>query len=89
MPIRILIDATLFLTILLLPPIFPIVISLFLLYFFEDFYEIIFVGMIIDALYGKPIVVLYDFSHPMTFIFTTLFVASFFIKKKLKFYPNK
>lgn len=89
MPIRILIDTILFLTILLLPPIFPIVISLCLLYFYEDFYEIIFVGMIIDTLYGRPITSLYNFSHPMTFIFTASFISSFFIKKRLKFYSNK
>ena len=89
MTIRILIDAAVFLTVLFFPPIFPIAISLILLYYYESFYEIIFVGIIIDSLYGRPIGNLYNFSYPMTFVSTALFVSSIFIKKMLKFYSDR
>jgi len=89
MSTRIFIDVALFLAVLLLPPIFPMVMALFLLYHYESFYEIIFVGPIIDSLYGRPIANLYDFSHLMTFISASLFISSFFIKKRLKFYSNR
>lgn len=86
---RILIDAVLFLAILFLPPIFSMVIALFLLYYFESFYEIIFVGLVIDSLYGRPVADLYDFSYSMTFISSALFISSIFIKRRLKFYSDR
>jgi len=89
MPTRIFIDAALFLAVLFLPPIFPMVMALFLLYHYESFYEIIFVGLIIDSLYGRPLANLYDFSYLMAFISVALFISSVFIKKRLKFYSNR
>lgn len=89
MTIRILIDGLLFLAILLLPPFIPIIIALFLLYYFESFYEIIFVGLFIDALYGRPLSNFYNFSHLMTLISVVLFISSIFAKKRLKFYSNR
>ncbi|MEK9182113.1 MAG: hypothetical protein AAB781_00820 [Patescibacteria group bacterium] len=89
MSTRIFTDIFIFLAILFLPPIFPMVIALFSLYYYESFYEIIFAGIIIDALYGRPIANLYDFSHLMAFISVILFISSIFIKKRLKFYSDK
>lgn len=89
MTARIIIDIMLLLAIFLLPPIFPLIIVLFFSYYFESFYEIIFAGLIIDALYSRPMANFYFFSYPMTFIAVVLFISSIFIKKKLKFYSNK
>lgn len=83
---RIIINFFLFLSVFFLPPIFPIIISLFFLYYFESFYEIIFIGLITDSLYGRPIADLNNFSHLMTLISVILFILSIFIKKRLKFY---
>lgn len=89
MTTRILIDILLFLAILFLPPFFTVIIALLLLYYFESFYEIIFVGFIIDTLYGRPLTSLYNFSYSMTFISAVLFVSSIFAKKQLKFYSDR
>ncbi len=89
MAIRILVDALLFLAVLLLPPFVPIIIALCLLYYFESFYEIIFVGLFIDTIYGRPLSNFYNFSYLMTFISVVLFVSSIFAKKRLKFYSDR
>lgn len=86
---RIIIDILIFFAVLFLPPIFSVVVALFFLYYFKSFYEIIFIGLIIDILYGRPIANFYDFSYPATSIFGVLLISSIFIKKRLKFYSNK
>ncbi|MBU6430800.1 MAG: hypothetical protein KGJ58_00750 [Patescibacteria group bacterium] len=86
---RIIIDALLFLAILLLPPLAPLIVAFFLSYYFESFYEIIFVGIFIDSLYGRSLSGFYDFSHLATFISAVLFVLSIFAKKRLKFHSDR
>lgn len=89
MPNRIFINIALFFSILYLPPIFPMVIAVFLLYYYESYYEIIFVGLFIDMLYGRSLANLHNFSYSMTLISAVLFISSIFIKKKLKFYSDR
>lgn len=86
---RIIIDILLLLSVFFWGPILPVIGALFFLYYFESFYEIMFVGLIIDVLYGSPLSSLGGFSHTMTFIAVVLLISSFFIKKKLKFYSNR
>lgn len=86
---RIIIDILLLLSVFFWGPILPIIGALFFLYYFESFYEIIFVGLIIDILYGSPLPNFGSFSHTMTIIAVVLFISSIFIKKKLKFYSNR
>lgn len=85
---RVIIDIMLFLAIFICGPILPIIAALFFLYYFESFYEIIFIGLIIDILYSLPIPILYDLSHPMAVVAGILFVSSIFIRRRLKFYSN-
>lgn len=86
---RIIIDTLLFLSIFFCGPILPMVGALFFLYYFEFFYEIILIGLVVDVLYGSPIANLYNFSHLMAFIAVLLFISSIFLKKRLKFYANR
>lgn len=86
---RIIVDILLFFFIFFCGPIFPIIGGLFFLYYFESFHEIIFIGLIIDILYGSPLLSLGGFAYTMTLVAVVLFVSSFFIKKKLKFYSNR
>lgn len=86
---RIIIDFALFVAVFIAGPILPMVAGLFLLYYFESFYEIIFIGLIIDVLYGLPIHSLNNFTHPMAFIALILFTSSILIKRWLKFYSNR
>jgi hypothetical protein len=53
--------------------------SLIGLFYFKNLYEVIFVGLIIDSLYGVG-VVLYGFE----FVFTAFFLISFFAISKFK-----
>lgn len=89
MKTRILIDSLIFLTIMFLPPIVPLVLSLFFLFYFKSFYEIIFVGLIIDSLYMIPMRNYYNFSNFITVVAAILFLISIFIKKHFNFYVNK
>lgn len=86
---RIIIDLVLLLSVFFFPPIFPMLVALFFLYYFESFYEIIFLGLVIDSLYGRPVTSLYNFSYSMTFISSAFFISSIFIKKRLKFYSDR
>ena len=71
----------LFFSAFLLPWYFTVLLALIGLFLFEDFYEIIFVGLLFDSLYGT--------SLYYTLIATVLFIISIFIRKKFKFFVNK
>ncbi len=86
---RIIIDILLFLSVFFWGPVLPMIGALFFVYYFESFYEIMFVGLIIDILYGSPLMHLGGFSSIMMFIAVILFISSIFIKKRLKFYSNR
>ena len=73
---RIFADIIIFLCIFLTPWYIPLILSLFLLVYF-DYIEIVFVGAMIDALYGGKMFVLLG---------TVVFIGFIFLKPRLAFY---
>ncbi len=73
---RIIADIIIFFCVFLTPWYMPLIFSLFLLVYF-DFIEIIFVGAMIDALYGGKLFVLLS---------AVAFIGFIFLKPRLAFY---
>jgi hypothetical protein len=76
---RIIFDILLFLSVFLLPWWLAILFGLFLIFKFNNFYEFIFLCLLIDSLYGKQIQFLDSY-----FIFTLVGLLIFIIINKLK-----
>lgn len=53
---------------------------------FARFYEIIFIGIIIDSLYSTPVAEFYRFQFAVTLLAIIVLVATEFLKSRLKFY---
>ncbi len=81
---RLVVDIILFLGTFVAPLWLLILLAILCLFVFENFYEIIIIGIIIDSLYGLPTEFL-----PIPIIYTLstslLFIARAFLKKHLKF----
>ena len=82
---RILIDILLLFGIFMAPFWLTFLGALICLFVFENFYEIIIMGIIFDSLYGIPIRFI---SLPAIYTLSAsiLFIARAFLKKHLKFY---
>jgi hypothetical protein len=76
---RITFGAALIISAFILPWWFSFIAALIGAFYFENLYEIIFVGLIIDSLYGNWISV-YGFN----FAFTVFFLVTFFLVSKFK-----
>ncbi|MDO8590389.1 MAG: hypothetical protein Q7R65_00220, partial [bacterium] len=81
---RIVLDIMLVLAVFALPLWLVCPAAIIFLFLFENFYEIIIVGIIIDSLYGVPLR-----FFPIPVIYTAsasfLFIARSFLKKHLRF----
>lgn len=82
---RILLDTILMLGAFIAPPWLTLVVALIGLFSFENFYEILAVGFIVDGLYGikTPVMFIPVFY---TIISGCMFVAVIFLRKHLRFY---
>jgi len=82
---RILIDILLFAALFMMPFWLTALGALVCLFVFENFYEIIIVGIMLDGLYGTPMRFV-----PIPAVYTlsasALFIARTLLKKHLKFY---
>ncbi len=56
------------------------------LFAFRDYYEIIFWGVMYDALYGLPLLQFWRFPYVFTLASVVLFFISLFLRKKLSAY---
>jgi len=82
---RVILDIFLFLGVFIAPLWLVAIVALICLFVFESFYEIIFLGIIADGLFGLPtrfiaIPAVYTISA------SVLFIARSLLKKHLKFY---
>ncbi|HEY4490058.1 MAG TPA: hypothetical protein VJC12_02275 [Candidatus Paceibacterota bacterium] len=75
---RIFIDILLFVSVFIAPWWFTVILGFILVFLFENFYEVLIIGLIIDSLYGAH-------SLTWTIAFSLLFLFSLFVKKHLKF----
>ncbi len=82
---RIIIDIFLFIAVFIVPWWVMLLIVLGLLFKYTHFYEAFFVGLIIDALYGIPLAMFYNFRFVATLTALVLFIITFYSKKLLTF----
>lgn len=61
-------------------------VALFCLFFFDNFYEAVFAGLLIDMLYGLPIAKFLYFPFFFTAVFLLVFVFAFVLKQKIRNY---
>ena len=62
--------------------------SIVLVYLFLfNAYEVIFFGLVLDSLYATSVPVFFGIEFIFTILFSTLFVLTYFLKKKLIYYP--
>lgn len=85
MRIRITLDILLFLGVFIAPLWLVVIIAVICLFIFESFYEIIFLGIIADGLFGLPIRFI-AIPAVYTISASVLFIARSLLKKHLKFY---
>lgn len=83
---RILADLAICIALLVFPWWVGFVLACIAFFLFEDFYEVILFGLIIDSLYQISIARYFHFELFFTAFAIVLFIAGFYIKKKLKFY---
>lgn len=62
------------------------VLAIAFLFIFPLYYEIIFAGIVYDAIYGLPLPQFYDFPYMFTVAGIILFILAFFLRKKLAAY---
>ncbi len=85
MKTRIISDIFLSISIFVLPSWFLLLVSIACLFIFENFYEILFLGVILDSLFGLP-ERFFPIPAVYTFLAVLLFVLVNFLKKHLRFY---
>jgi len=73
-------------SILFLPWWFSILFALVLLFGFEAV-EVLGWGLLIDILYGTPLTFFFNFTFIFTLLFLLLFLSTYYLKKRLVFYP--
>lgn len=81
--LRIFVDIVILIGIFLFPAWIFIILSLIGVFYFHRYYEILFVGLMVDSLYNSHIL-FSGFFYTITSIL--IFLISFEIKKRLKFY---
>jgi len=83
---RIILNILLFLFIIICPWWLSVIFAVVILYYSRIFNEIILFGLMMDILYGNFSSNFNIMDYKFTLLFLILLLASFFIKKRLKFY---
>src|SRR3989344_977938 len=65
-----------------------VILALIFLFLFPLYYEIIFWGVLYDALYGVPLELFYNIPYTFSILAIFIFTITFFIKKKLIVYET-
>ncbi len=86
---KIISDTVLFLVILLCPWWLSVILGVALLFYFKNYSEIVLFGLIMDIYYTKLAPSFNIFDYKITLFYLVLLIASYFIKKRLKFYSNQ
>jgi len=82
---RLIADLILLISVVLLPWWLSAPIAIIFLFVFDSYYEILIAGLIIDSLYPHSFIIP-RISIGFTFLAAVVFLASFPIKRNLKFY---
>ncbi len=85
---RVLVDIFLILSLFLFPWWITLAAGLIMLFIFDDFYEILFLGLGIDSLYNATIPIYYSFQFVSTIIAIVLFVGVTMLKNMLRLYSK-
>lgn len=83
---RLIIDVFLFLGIFIFPWWFVFICAGCALFYFSSFYEILFLGIIVDSLYNAPIVAFLHVEFVVTILAIILFIFSEVLKRRLRIY---
>jgi hypothetical protein len=83
---RITIDALLIIAAFIMPWWLVVIASVYFLFKFERFYEIILMGLVLDSLYSVPVKTYGDFELIFTVSAFSLYIVAIFARNKLKFY---
>ena len=82
---RVVFDIILIAVVVLLPWWVSVILSLAAIFYFNNFFEAAFVGLLLDSLYGTSSV-FSDFPYLLTTIFTLITLFLIYFKKKLVMY---
>ncbi len=85
---RILVDILLILSIFFFPWWLTLGLSLIALFYFDNFYEILFLGIGIDSLYNATIAIYHPVEFVATIIAIVLFVGVTILKNRLRLYSK-
>lgn len=85
---RIIFDIVLFLSLFITPWWASFAIAFAGIFFFNDFYEIIALGFIMDIVYGTPNVSVMGVRFINSFAAIALLAGGTFIKNRIRFYPT-
>lgn len=83
---RFFIDFILFTSIFLLPWWLVLVFSFLLTFYFSHFYEIFFLGLLIDILFSVPREIFYNFQYITVVITVIIYMLSLYIQKNIRLY---
>jgi hypothetical protein len=86
---RVITDIALFISLFIFPWWFVVVLAVIALFFFNSYYEVIFLGVIIDSLYNAPIARFHGFEFVVTIAMVLLYILAEVLKRRLRFYNAK
>ena len=81
---RIIADILLFFTVLFAPWWFVAAALFLAVWYFKNFYEAFFFGLLFDTLFGAPIASLHGFRFVFSFVFLVIIFAAGFVKGKVR-----
>ena len=85
---RILLDIILLLVIIMLPWEVSVLVGLFILFYLKSFTEFILFGLILDIFHSGVSLQSNISAYRFTLAFIVIFLISYFLKKRLKFYSR-
>ena len=88
MIVRILASLVLLFSVLFMPYWVSIILGIIGIMYFPLYFEAVIIFLISDLLFGTKEVKLYNITFVATFVSAIFLFISFFIKKRLKFYPE-
>ena len=85
---HIILDALLFISVIICPWWVTVILAVGILYHLRFFNELVLFGLMMDILYGNFTSNLHPLDYKFTIFFIVLLLSSFLIKKRLKFYSK-
>jgi hypothetical protein len=86
---RIFVDILLILSLFIFPWWLVLILATIALFIFPAFYEILFLGVLMDSLYNAPIARFHQVEFVVTLVTAFLFVIAEILKRRLRFYTQR